>query len=139
MQIESPCHENYSKMEKRRNGRYCSSCEKMVVDFTGMSNEQVTAYLKKQSSQSLCIRAKSFQLEDKNRFENLIYNLRERIFAVRSRPLKLAFLGLISGITVFTSSCIGKRMDHTHPPYWSYDENPKDSVATSHQTPSKKN
>lgn len=136
MRIESPCHENFSKMDKRANGRFCSSCEKVVIDLTNMSNEQIAEHLKKQSSSSICIRAKSFQLENKNRYEKFIYTIRERMFKISFTPARLAFLGLLSGLAVFTSSCMGKKCEPIGP---SYDAGQKDSLATKqHNTPQKK-
>lgn len=134
MQIESPCHENYSKMDKRADGRYCTACEKVVIDFTKLSNTEITEVIRKQSSDSICIRAKSFQFEQTNLFNKVIYNLRERIFTIRLNPLRLAFMGLISGIAVFSSSCIGKKTSSIP----AYDTNTKDSVTTNQNTAPKK-
>lgn len=45
-QIPTPCHENWNDMTPLDQGRFCSSCQKAVVDFTGLSDAQLIAFLK---------------------------------------------------------------------------------------------
>jgi hypothetical protein len=44
--IENPCHENWNQMKVNGQGRYCSSCAKTVVDFSGMSADEIGNYFK---------------------------------------------------------------------------------------------
>lgn len=46
LQINEPCHENWNKMTSCEQGRFCASCEKMVVDFTSLNDEKLAAYFK---------------------------------------------------------------------------------------------
>ncbi len=48
LHISQPCNENWDKMTPVEKGRFCSGCQKQVVDFTGMSNEQLVAFFRKQ-------------------------------------------------------------------------------------------
>lgn len=63
LQIPEPCHEDWSKMTPHDKGRFCDSCQKAVVDFTGMSDMQLIAFFKKPSTGSLCGRFYNDQLE----------------------------------------------------------------------------
>jgi hypothetical protein len=63
LQIPKPCHENWDKMTPVEQGRFCGSCQKAVVDFTGMSDMQVVAFFKKPSTGSVCGRFYNDQLE----------------------------------------------------------------------------
>lgn len=45
IELPNPCHENWWEMEKVTLGRYCNVCEKKVVDFTRMSDQQVIEIL----------------------------------------------------------------------------------------------
>lgn len=45
LNIPQPCHENWNEMTPEKKGRFCGSCQKIVVDFTQMSDEQVKNYL----------------------------------------------------------------------------------------------
>ena len=47
LHIPTPCHENWDNMNPVDKGRFCMSCQKKVIDFTGMNDEQLIAYLKK--------------------------------------------------------------------------------------------
>src|SRR5579864_5602847 len=41
LRIANPCSENWDRMRPEEQGRFCSSCQKTVVDFTLMSDQEV--------------------------------------------------------------------------------------------------
>ena len=61
LHIPTPCHENWDNMSPVDKGRFCMSCQKKVIDFTGMNDEQLIAYLKKPAA-STCGRFDESQL-----------------------------------------------------------------------------
>ena len=63
LQIPEPCHESWDKMTPVDKGRFCDSCQKDVIDFTGMSDTQLVAFFKKPSTGSVCGRFNNDQLE----------------------------------------------------------------------------
>lgn len=107
MKIEKPCTENFSRMTKNDLGRHCSMCNTTVVDFTMMSAVEIKEHLSK-STGEVCGRFKSLQMEQKNSFERLIFNLQNYFSGLRLKPIRLTLLALLSGITVFMNSCMGK-------------------------------
>lgn len=44
LNIADPCHENWQNMTPQEQGRFCGTCQKTVVDFTMMSDQQVLNY-----------------------------------------------------------------------------------------------
>lgn len=52
--IPNPCHASWDKMKPHENGRHCKSCDKVVVDFTSMSDEELRDYFKQHQSQKFC-------------------------------------------------------------------------------------
>lgn len=106
MKIKNICAENYSAMKRNKEGRFCDLCSKTVVDFTKMNASEIQNYLAL-SKGEVCGRFKSLQLNQKNGFEKVIYNLREWASGFTFSPLRMASLTLISGITALTSSCMG--------------------------------
>ncbi|WP_018627545.1 hypothetical protein [Niabella aurantiaca] len=60
--IPTPCHENWETMKPGENGRYCGSCCKTVVDFTGMAPEAISDYLVQHRSEHICGRLTEKQL-----------------------------------------------------------------------------
>jgi len=62
LSIPKPCHENWDTMTPNEKGKFCSSCQKTVVDFTNMSDRQVAEFFKKPPS-SVCGRIYNDQLE----------------------------------------------------------------------------
>ena len=43
LEIPEPCNKNWDKMTPFDKGRFCDSCQKAVVDFTGMSDAQLVS------------------------------------------------------------------------------------------------
>lgn len=62
LEIPTPCHEDWNKMNLEAQGRFCNSCQKTVTDFTTMSDAQLIAFFKKPKP-SLCGRFNQQQLE----------------------------------------------------------------------------
>src|SRR5688572_2813590 len=63
LHIPKPCHENWNKMTPAEKGRFCGSCQKQVVDFTKMNDEQLVAIFRRQSNGSVCGRFMQDQLD----------------------------------------------------------------------------
>ena len=61
--IDNPCQENWDEMTDTGKGRYCASCQKQVIDFTGMSDSQLAVFFKKQPEGSICGRLHKDQLD----------------------------------------------------------------------------
>ena len=51
--IPKPCHEDWNKMTPTQQGKFCGSCNKQVIDFSLMSDQQVLNFLSHQSGK-LC-------------------------------------------------------------------------------------
>lgn len=62
LNIPEPCHENWQQMTPNEQGRHCMSCQKTVVDFTLMSDQEVLDYISRASS-SVCGRFNNDQLD----------------------------------------------------------------------------
>ena len=63
LHIAEPCHENWDKMTPVEQGKFCQSCQKQVVDFTGMSDRQLAQFFKKPLEGSVCGRFMNDQLD----------------------------------------------------------------------------
>ena len=65
LSVPNPCAAGWDNMSPSGNGRYCSSCEKIVVDFTKMSNEEIKHYFETYADQKTCGHFYSSQLGQK--------------------------------------------------------------------------
>lgn len=59
--IAEPCHENWQQMTPNEQGRHCMSCQKTVIDFSLMSDQEILHYISRASS-SICGRFNNDQL-----------------------------------------------------------------------------
>jgi carboxypeptidase-like protein len=60
--IPQPCHEDWNKMTLTQQGKFCSACNKQVVDFSLMSDNQILNFLSNQPGK-LCGRFDAEQLQ----------------------------------------------------------------------------
>lgn len=44
IQVPAPCHENWEQMKATSTGAFCNACEKTVIDFTAMTDNQLLEY-----------------------------------------------------------------------------------------------
>ncbi|TGD78569.1 carboxypeptidase-like regulatory domain-containing protein [Hymenobacter wooponensis] len=61
LSVPKPCHENWQAMTPAAQGRHCAACDKVVVDFTRMTDMEILVYLG-QSSGTSCGRFRREQL-----------------------------------------------------------------------------
>lgn len=52
--IPKPCHEDWSTMTHKEKGRFCSSCSKIVIDFTQKTKEEIQNYLSQNFEKRIC-------------------------------------------------------------------------------------
>lgn len=107
--IPKPCNENWNSMKPNKNGRFCDSCDKIVIDFTKMNNPEIQNYFTENSNnERICGYFKFNQIETK---ESIKYNnLRNRFSRIKIKPIKA--LAIFSLSLLFTlSSCMGMPID----------------------------
>ncbi len=61
--IPAPCHENWDSMTHAERGRYCNSCQKTVIDFSSMTDEQLLDFFK-ENKKDVCGRFYDHQLKN---------------------------------------------------------------------------
>ncbi len=80
LSVDEPCHEDWEKMTPVEQGRFCSSCSKVVVDFSGKSDHEVIRLIEAAKGAETCGQFASNQLN-----RNLYYPLREsNLFSLRA-------------------------------------------------------
>lgn len=63
LDVSRPCHEDWNQMTDSEKGKFCNSCQKHVIDFTGMNDAQLIAFFRKPTNGSVCGRFMSDQLQ----------------------------------------------------------------------------
>jgi len=85
--IPKPCNQNWNSMLPNKEGRFCNSCSKTVIDFTKMENCEIRNYLIENSkNESVCGHFNSNQI--KNYDSSKYDNLRNRFSRIKIKPIK---------------------------------------------------
>ncbi|MBC7864585.1 MAG: hypothetical protein IAF38_16545 [Bacteroidia bacterium] len=102
LKIANPCHENWDKMQTVEKGKYCSSCTKVVMDFSTMSNEGIADYFKTASGK-VCGKFRTSQLDSTYIFTH------KNPFSFNTTLLRLSLAGILtfSGIKGFSQTNTG--------------------------------
>jgi hypothetical protein len=79
--IPKPCHEDWEKMTKNEQGKFCNLCAKTVIDFTQKSIEEIKSILSVNAGTKLCGRFKNEQLSPQKTY----------IIDVNLLPINLSF------------------------------------------------
>lgn len=93
--IPEPCHEDWGRMTPNEHGRHCNSCAKTVVDFTGMSDEEVKYFFLNKKEERVCGRFRNGQLH------RITIYLPENIFYIQL-PFWKKFL--VASLVVFSTT-----------------------------------
>ncbi len=62
LSIPSPCGKDWNKMTPVDKGRFCSHCQKSVVDFTSWTDKDLYQYIDNNRDQDICGRVRASQL-----------------------------------------------------------------------------
>jgi TonB family protein len=89
LSIPNPCQEKWEKMQETPLGRFCTSCEKEVIDFTQMSDNEIKEYFIKQADKRVCGRLKNSQLVPHPTLEPFIIYANQPKKAISKIPLYL--------------------------------------------------
>lgn len=96
LSIPEPCHEDWNQMSPEAQGRHCSTCCKVVIDFTSMSTTDVIQFISNRTSEKICGRFRSDQVN-----EQPVFPMKNRSVAGRAKVF-LAALVLVFGSALFT-------------------------------------
>jgi TonB family protein len=107
--VPNPCDKPWDGMIPKENGRYCDSCQKVVIDFTNKSNQEIIDYINANSGKKLCGTFKKEQLiQTEKEYHDYVIKF-------------VASLLLAFGMTLF--SCNGESIDLGDQPHAILTEN----------------
>ncbi len=101
--IPKPCNENWNSMSPDKNGRFCNSCNKTVIDFTKMNHPEIQKFFTENSGEKrICGHFKLNQIESE---ESIKYDkLRGRFSRIKIKPIKAIALFSLSLFFTLTST-----------------------------------
>jgi hypothetical protein len=93
--VPQPCSQNWDDMKKQDKGRFCESCQKSVLDFTGLSNAEIIKLIIN-SNNDTCGRFTNRQL----------IHLKNYSLVVPSQRNWMKYIGVLAiGASIFTQGC----------------------------------
>ena len=102
IKIPNPCHENWDAMTPNNEGAFCSVCEKTVIDFSKMTDEEISYYFTSHANTKICGRFKNEQLQQPEESCPLFHLVFNKIFY--SKYFMVTLLGLCSSLYACVSN-----------------------------------
>jgi hypothetical protein len=111
--IPEPCHENWDAMSPTAQGRFCGSCQKEVVDFSGKTDTEILAFFEKYESP--CIRIETHRL-DKPLVPLYTYPMPRTPYRWYRPLITAALIATLSVANVYAQGApIPPKTEQTHP------------------------
>lgn len=66
--IPKPCHEKWDNMTPQEQGRFCSACQKCVIDFRNYTDDELYSFLNEHRNEKMCGKFNASQLNRKINF-----------------------------------------------------------------------
>lgn len=63
LSIDDPCHEDWDAMTPTQQGKFCTSCQKEVIDFTSLSDAEIVTRMQLSKGKDMCGQFNSTQLQ----------------------------------------------------------------------------
>ena len=60
--VPNPCNENWDSMKPLNQGRFCTSCQLLVTDFTKMDDKEIIHYFRTHQNEKICGHFRNEQL-----------------------------------------------------------------------------
>ena len=135
LKLDQACKENWNNMKPREDGNYCELCAKTVVDFTGLSQQEILEKMKA-SKGNTCARVTKSQL-------NTPIIAIEKDYQFHFPYSKVA-ASLLIATTISCTQAANKQQDEMNPEYSlaqfadkeSYNASEDGSIPSSKNTPS---
>lgn len=103
------CSQKWERMSPSEGGRHCNVCNKIVVDFSKLSNEEILTYLSQNNSGRVCGSYEAQQLSRPFKgWRGILFNSYMQIKEGRNFLMRPAIIGIL-GITMILSGCHHKR------------------------------
>lgn len=100
--IPEPCHQNWDKMTPNKNGHFCLSCSKTVVDFTSMLPDEIQHFFIQNQNENICGRFRKSQLD------SITIQIPSRVLYTQSNYYKMFLLALFVAMGTTLFSCQNK-------------------------------
>lgn len=110
IQIKNPCDANWQEMTPAQSGKYCGACEKVVVDFSNMNDDEIKNYFATYKEQKTCGRFLDSQLErplvvpSQTRFNTFLNHLNKI-------PIARTVVFFLTSASMWISSCVKNNND----------------------------
>lgn len=127
LSVSAPCHEDFDSFTATMKGGYCQSCQKEVIDFQGMTDNEVRDYFIRHKEKS-CGRFSEDQLKAYEVLDNR-FNWRS-LFGIRTSIVSMGLISLLTGKYVGANPVEEVSMvdEIQNPPLFNIE--PKDSILT---------
>jgi hypothetical protein len=109
VKIPNPCPENWNAMTPDKEGRYCHSCNKVVVDFTVMTTDEIKNYFKQVSGTGTCGRFTYEQVQVRRTKKEIFFkSIYDKLQGIKIYPVRYVSV-LMLGFVMMMFGCDNER------------------------------
>lgn len=104
--ISKPCLADWGKMTPCEQGRHCNSCDKTVIDFSRMTSEQTSSFIRQNLDKKICgnFNINQIDLEKCNKINLFFYRSNQFYDKFKSKCSKVMVV-LTLWANLFLASC----------------------------------
>lgn len=90
--IENPCPANWHGMKPDKDGRHCNSCQKIVVDFSGKTLNEIQEYLTEYKGSEICGNYQERHTTVSNRWYDMLNSIERALVKVRLQRVSVILI-----------------------------------------------
>lgn len=109
--LDNPCDKSWNQMPEADSGRYCASCDKIVIDFSTKSKEETVEFFQNLGKEKVCgyFRAEMIQL-NRPKIHQVLIDLYQQVESnFKSFYFKKTILAILS-FSLFMVGCKNKNV-----------------------------
>jgi hypothetical protein len=102
--LEFECPEKWENMTPQENGRFCGKCERVIIDFTSITNNEILRMISESGGKKLCGHFNASQLQSSyGDYRDKVVALYRRAYNLKRRtPLRFALLSFATVLMILT-------------------------------------
>ncbi len=111
--IPEPCNADWQNMTRDKNGRFCGTCQKVVVDFSHKTLEEIKIYFSNSGGKQICGRYQERHTNVANKWFSSLNNIELTLSKLKLQRLSVFLIAALLFLTGCYRHVQGRRLPYT--------------------------